>query len=173
MRILRERVSTIAQNVVNTLLDQELIEAVEGAKAEVVLDVESVLNEYRRMDYELTEKARDIVATRAMEYSQTFKIKAKLAQDRGFGLYEEAIPWIIHQVVELLLQSHHVEEVYGEDTELRAALIPVLKRELNVDDKLDQEVKKRIKNLQEGTSDYEIEYQKTMEQIRSAQKLDR
>lgn len=37
-----------------------------------------------------------------------------------------------------------------------------------MDSDLDKQVKARIKNLQEGTTDYEVEYKKTMEQIRSA-----
>jgi hypothetical protein len=124
------------------------------------------------MDYEITEKARDLVATRGLDYSQTFKLKSKLAQERGFGLGEDAIQWLCDQIVEILLQSKHVDEIFGEDQDLRAAIIPILKKELATDSELDKQVKSRIKNLQEGTVDYEVEYKKTMEQIRSSRKLD-
>lgn len=171
MRLHRERIPAVAKSIVDTLIDKELIDVSQESRPEVELDVESILKEYRRMDHEITEKARDLVATRGLDYSQTFKLKAKLAQERGFGLNEDAIGWLADQIVGILLQSNHVDEVFGEDNDLRGAIAPVLKKELNVDSDLDKQVKQRIKNLQEGTTDYEVEYRKTMEQIRAARKI--
>ncbi|MCA9515745.1 MAG: DUF507 family protein [Myxococcales bacterium] len=170
MRIYRERVPQIARNIVKSLIDAEQIEVTEENLPEVELDVESVVKEYRRMDHEITEKARDLVQQRNVDYSQTFKIKAKLAQQQNFVLGDEAVGWICDQIVEILLQSRYVEEIFGEDHELRSIIAPILKRELLVDDELDREVKKRIRNLEEGTTDYEVEYRKTMEQLRSQKK---
>lgn len=172
MRLLKERIPQLTEMIVDALIKGELIDVLEDSRPEVELDVESVLKEYRRMDYEITEKARDLVATRGLDYSQTFKLKSKLAQERGFGLGEDAIQWLCDQIVEILLQSKHVDEIFGEDQDLRAAIIPILKKELATDSELDKQVKSRIKNLQEGTVDYEVEYKKTMEQIRSSRKLD-
>ncbi|MDP6943156.1 MAG: DUF507 family protein, partial [Myxococcota bacterium] len=67
--------------------------------------------------------------------------------------------------------SHHVEELFGEDNDLRKAIAPVLRKELLVGSDLDQQVRRRIKNLQEGTSDFDIEYAKTMEKIRKTRGL--
>ena len=172
MRLLKERIPQLTQMIVDALIKGELIDVLEESRPEVELDVESVLKEYRRMDYEITEKARDLVATRGLDYSQTFKLKSKLAQERGFGLGEDAIQWLCDQIVEILLQAKHVDEIFGEDQDLRAAIIPILKKELATDSELDKTDKSRIKNLAEGTVDYEVEYKKTMEQIRSARKLD-
>ena len=172
MRLLKERIPSVAKGIVDVLLEKELIDVASDSRSEVELDVESVLKEYRRRDHEITEKARDLVATRGLDYSQTFKIKSKLAQEHGFGLNDDAVGYLADQIVEILLQSNHVDEIFGEDTDLRGAIAPVLKKELNVDSDLDKQVKARIKNLQEGTTDYEVEYKKTMEQIRSSRKLD-
>lgn len=167
MRIYRERIPAIARTIVKALLDEELIEVLPDDRPEVELDVESVLKEYRRMDYELTENARDLVEQRGLDYSQTFKLKSRLAAERKFGLGDEGLEWICNQIVEILLQSRNVDEVYGEDHELRRVVTPILKKEFAVEDNLDREVKRRIKNLTEGTSDYEIEYQKTLEALRN------
>lgn len=172
MRLLKERIPAVAKSVVDALLEAELIDVDAENRGEVELDVESVLKEYRRMDHELTEKARDMVANRQLDYSQTFKIKQKLAQDAGFGLNDDGIQWLCDQIVELLMQSRHVDEVYGEDHELRAKTAPVLKKELHVESDLDKQVRARIRNLQEGTADFEVEYKKTMEQLRAARKLE-
>jgi len=171
VRLAKERIPQIAAMIVDALTSRELIEVEDESRPEVELDVESVLKEYRRRDHEITEKARDLVATRGLDYSQTFKLKAKLAAENGFGLNEDAVGYLADQIVEILLQSKHVDEIYGEDTDLRGAIAPILKKELHVDSDLDKQVKSRIKNLQEGTSDYEIEYRKTLEQIRNARKL--
>lgn len=171
MRLLKERIPAVAKGIVDVLIEKELIDVAEDARGEVELDVESVLKEYRRTDHEITEKARDLVATRGLDYSQTFKLKSKLAAERGFGLNDEAVQWIADQIIETFHQSVHVEEIFGEDNDLRGAMGPVLKRELHVDSDLDKQVKARIRNLQEGTNDYEVEYKKTMEQIRNARKL--
>jgi len=171
MRLLKERIPSVVKGIVDVLLAKELIEIAADSVSEVELDVESVLKEYRRRDYEITEKARDLVATRGLDYSQTFKLKSKLAQEQGFGLNDDAVGYLANQIVEILLQSSHVDEIFGDDNELRGAIAPILKKELNVDSDLDKQVKARIKNLQEGTTDYEVEYKKTMEQIRSARKL--
>jgi hypothetical protein len=172
MRLLKERIPAVAKSVVDALLEAELIEVAPENRGEVELDVESVLKEYRRMDHELTEKARDMVANRQLDYSQTFKIKQKLAQDAGFGLNDDGIQWLCDQIVELLMQSRHVDEVFGEDHELRSKTAPVLKKELHVESDLDKQVRARIRNLQEGTADFEVEYKKTMEQLRAARKLE-
>ena len=74
-------------------------------------------------------------------------------------------------MLEILLQSNNVDEIFGDDNDLRRAIAPVLRKELNVGSDLDQEVRKRIKNLQEGTTDFDVEYQKTLEKIRSAKGL--
>lgn len=172
MRLLKERIPAVALSVVDALLEAELIEVDSENREEVDLDVESVLKEYRRMDHELTEQARDMVANRQLDYSQTFKLKQKLAQEAGFGLNDEGIQWLCDQIVELLMQSRFVAEVFGEDHELRAKIAPVLRKELHVESDLDKQVRSRIKNLQEGTADFDVEYRKTMEQLRSARKLD-
>ena len=166
MRLLKERIPSVAKGIVDVLIDKELIDVSEESRSEVELDVESVLKEYRRRDHEITEKARDLVATRGLDYSQTFKLKSKLAQEHGFGLNDDAVGYLADQIVEILLQSHNVDEIFGEDNDLRGAIAPILKKELHVDSDLDKQVKARIKNLQEGTATFDIEYAKVMDQIK-------
>jgi hypothetical protein len=42
---------------------------------------------------------------------------------------------------------------------------------MDVENDLDREVRSKIKNLQEGTSDFEIEYARVMDQIKQKRKL--
>ena len=64
------------------------------------------------------------------------------------------------------MQSQHVDEVYADDAVLRKKVKEILRKHMAIDEELDQEVRRRIKNLEEGTQAWELEYQKAMEQIR-------
>lgn len=172
MRIYRERIPSISTAVVKALVAAEFMEVEKELIEEVELDVASVLTEYRRVDYELSEKAKDLVASRGLDYSHTRKIKGKLASEKRFGLGEDAIEWLVQQIVEILLQSHNVEEIYGDDNELRKTIGPIIKRETSQEGEMDREVRRHIKNFEEGTADFEIEYQKTMDRIRSSRGSD-
>jgi hypothetical protein len=133
---------------------------------EAQLDVEAVLKEYVRMDREITDKAKDLLDQRKLPYGQFGKLKRALADERGFALGEEATNWISNQILETFMQSQHVDEVFAEDVILRKKVKEILKKHMQVDEELDEEVRKRIKNLEEGTQTWELEYAKVMEQIK-------
>ena len=42
----------------------------------------------------------------------------------------------------------------------------ILKRHMMVEEEIDAEVRKRIKNLEEGTATWEVEYNKAVDQIK-------
>jgi hypothetical protein len=48
----------------------------------------------------------------------------------------------------------------------------ILKKHMQVDEELDEEVRRRIKNLEEGTSTWEVEYGKVLDQIKRNRGLD-
>ena len=54
---------------------------------------------------------------------------------------------------------------------MRSKIFQSMKKHLDVDDEIDREARGRLKHLQEGTSAFEVEYNKTIEQIRRARGL--
>jgi hypothetical protein len=74
-------------------------------------------------------------------------------------------------MIEFLLISRNVEEVFAQDNILRQKIFGIMKRHLDVDDEIDKEARSRLKHLQEGTSAFDIEYNKTVDQIRRARGL--
>lgn len=168
MRLFGNKIATIVQDIVHTLITSELIEVAPENVKEVELDVESVLKEYLRAERQLSEQAKDLAHSRGLDYSAHQKIKRQIAEKQKFGLYEDSVGYLATQIIETLLHTKHVEEIFGEDRDLRAAVAPVLKRHMADQDKLDLEVRKRIKNLQEGTQDWEIRYQQTLEKLKRA-----
>ena len=75
------------------------------------------------------------------------------------------------QMIESFMQSPHVEEVFAEDAVLRKKMTDILKKHMQIDDEIDAEVRRRIKNLEEGTATWEVEYQKALDQIKKNRHL--
>ena len=164
MRLYSAKVPVISGELVHALVDAGDIET--QSSPEVELDVGAVLKEYIRVDRELTDKAKDVMEKRKLAYGQFGKIKRALAEEKEFGLGEDALSWICNQLLETFMHSAHVDEVYADDTTLRRKIKDVLKKHMAVDEELDAEVRQRIKNLEEGTSTWELEYNRVMEQIK-------
>lgn len=164
MKLYSAKIPIIARDVIKELTEAGHIETNNRDEAE--LDIQSVLREYQRTDRELTEKAKDLLEKRGMSHGQFGKIKHAMADDKGFGLGEDGIAWMINQILETFMQSRFIEEIYSSDADMRKAMKAIFRRHMMVDEELDAEVRKRIKNLQEGTSNWDVEYSKVMEQIR-------
>jgi hypothetical protein len=75
-------------------------------------------------------------------------------------------------MLESFMQSPHIAEIFADDGVMRKRMADVLKKHMQVDDELDEEVRRRIKNLQEGTSTWEVEYGKVLDQIKRNRGLD-
>jgi len=164
MRLYSGKIPAVASEIIRTLTEQNDIEV--GDAAEAQLDVEAVLKEYLRQDRELTDRTKDLLEQRGLPYDQFGKVKRTMAEERGFGLGEEALTWICNQILETFMQSAHVDEIYAEDATMRKKMRDILKKHMQVDEELDEEVRRRIKNLQEGTATWEVEYQKVLEQLK-------
>ena len=67
----------------------------------------------------ITDKAKDILEQRKLAFDQLNKVKRQLADEREFGVGEEALTWITTQVMETFFHSPHIEEVYADDATLR------------------------------------------------------
>ena len=172
MRLMIGKIPSIAHDVVEALTTANLIEVEDDMIGEVEMDVESVLREYVRLDKEITERARDIISSQKLNYNETNRVKAQVAREREFGVGDQMVEYLIRQITDILLHTKHVDEVYGMDNELVVAMAPVLKRHLSADEELDAEVKKRIRNIQEGTVAFDVQYKKVQEELRRTRGLE-
>lgn len=164
MRLYAGKIDSISAEIINRLVTDGDLEV--GNRQEAELDVAAVLKEYLRVDRELTERAKDILEIRGLGYSHFGRTKRTLAEQKDFGLGEEGMTWMINQMLEAFMQSAHIEEIYADDPTLRRKIRQILASHMTVDEELDRQVRERIKNLQEGTQTWEIEYQKVLEQMK-------
>jgi uncharacterized protein len=164
MRLYSGKVPVIADELVQQLIADGAIEVT--SPAEVRLDVESVLKEFLRLDREVTDEAKQRMETRGLGYSQLGRIKTQVSKERGAPPPDEILPYLVNQTLEILFHSNNVEEIFAEDAELRTKITPILRKHMDIETELDKEVRSKIKNLEEGTANFEIEYEKVMDQIR-------
>jgi uncharacterized protein len=164
MKLFSGKVSIIAAEISKMLVDDGDIES--DAPNEVELDIEAVLKEYIRTDRELTEKAKDMCENRGLPFSAYVKIKRRLAEQQRFVTGDEALDYMMDQIIGTFMNSQFVEEIFSEDHELKRKMRVVIKRHTEIEDELNEEARAKIKNLQEGTQDWDIEYARAMAQVK-------
>ena len=171
MRLYMGQVSTISREILDTLKKSELIDVEPESRIEAQLDLESVLKEYIRTDRELNDEAREVVRQKGLGSNAFFRTKRQLAKRRNFAVGDEALEWVVGQLIEILLYSANIEEVYADDRKLRRIIGRILKSHLDVESELDKEVRGKLKNLEEGSQAWDVEYQKLMSNIKKQKGL--
>lgn len=169
MRLYSGKIPLIAEEIVRSLVKDADIET--DAEAEVRLDIESVLKEYVRQDRAVLEEAKNRMEIRGLPYAQLGKLKTLVARERQLPINEEMLPYILEQLLTMLFHSQNVEEIFAEDHVLRKKMTTIVKSHLEVEGELDKEVRSKIKNLQEGTATFEIEYARVMDEIKRKKRL--
>jgi hypothetical protein len=164
MRLYSGKVQPIATEVARALLAAKEIEA-ESPK-EVEADVASVLNQYLNDEREVNERAKDMIERTGKSQADYQRIRQLVADEKGIKIGDDALDYLLDQVVEMLMHSNNVEEVFVEDIDLRRRMAPVFKKHMAVDSTLDAEVRAQIRHVREGSRDWEIEYARVLEQVK-------
>ncbi len=164
MRLYSGKIPAIATEVVRTLVASKDIEA-ESPK-EVESDIAAVLNQYLVDERDVSERAKDLLERTGKPHTEYARLRALAADEKGIKLGDEALDYLLDQVVEMLMHSSTVDEVYAADVELRRKMAPVFKKHMAVDATIDAEVRGQLRQLKEGTREWEIEYTRVLEQVR-------
>lgn len=160
------KVHDVAREMLHLLQTEGHIES--SMPREVQLDLEAVLNQYIRTEQELISRARQTLDSRGLSNRDFGRVLQTLADQKGIKVGEEALDYVLEQLLEMLLNSSNVDEIYAEDHELRRQLrIPLRKLE-------DLEAQKGVKKTSKAVSQapeaeipsWEIEYNKLLEDIR-------
>ncbi len=171
MRLYPKVIPTIAREVVQTLMQDGDVEVETLRIADAEMDMAAIMKEYLAAEERVNAATREALERRGYDHSRFNQVKREMADVRGFKMGDEGIEYVINQMIEFLLVSRNVEEVYSEDQNLRRKILGIFKKHLDVDDEIDREARARLKHLQEGTSAWDIEYQKTVELLRRSRGL--
>jgi hypothetical protein len=169
MRLFSGKVSIIAEEMVQTFIKDSDIES--DRPDEVRLDIEAVLKEYLRQERLVSDEAKTRLEQRNLPYAQLGKVKSMIARERQLAVGEDMLPYLVDQLLTMLFHSANVDEVFADDITLRKKMTTTLRRHMEVEGELDAEVRSKIKNLEEGTASFEIEYQRVMDEIKRKKRL--
>lgn len=171
MRLYPKLVPIIAREVIQRLSAEHDIEVEAIRASDAEMDLSAIMREYLANEERVNQATREALERRGYDVSRFNQVKREMADVRGFKMGDEGIEYCINQMLEFLLISRNVEEVFSADTMMRSKIFQSMKKHLDVDDEIDREARTRLKHLQEGTSAFEVEYNKTIEQIRRARGL--
>ena len=171
MRLYPKVIPIISRECVQALMKDGDIEVEPMRVADAEMDLSAIMREYLANEERVNQATREALERRGYDHSKFNQVKREMADVRGFKMGDEGDEYVINQMIEFLLISRNVEEVYAADNVLRQKIFTIMKRHLDVDEEIDKEARARLKHLQEGTSAFDIEYNKTVEQIRRARGL--
>lgn len=171
MRLYPKLVPIIAREIIERLKHDGDVEIEPIRVADAELDMSAIMREYLANEERVNQATREALERRGYDHSKFAQVKREMADVRGFKLGDEGIEFVINQMLEFLLVSRNVEEVFAQDEAMRRKILQVVKKHCDIDDDVDREARGRLRHLEEGTSAYEIEYQKALEQIRRARGL--
>ncbi|MBM4357123.1 MAG: DUF507 family protein [Deltaproteobacteria bacterium] len=167
MRLHRNQLPGLARNIVKALVDAKDVELPEGVGArEVERDVEAVLSHYLDQADQAMSKARELTQQRGLPQGEFGRIKALAAEQLGIKVGEDALDYILDQLIEMLMRSSNVDEVYAADHQLRARIRPFILADADLEGQVEAEVRTKLKHVTEGTRTWEIEYARIKDDIR-------
>jgi hypothetical protein len=132
----------------------------------VQLDIEAVLNQYVRDEQEISEAAREQEARRGLPSGQLGRVRAQIAAQRQFKLGDEGMDYLLDQLIECLMHSANVEEIFAADHQLRRLMREPLRGLSTEEEAIVTEVREQMKHVKEGTAIWEVEYQRILEDVR-------
>lgn len=163
MWLTRAKLPALASAIVKSLVDPELIET--EARDGVQADILAVLEQYLRDEQDISTRARDIAAKRGAAPADASRIKKELARQQGVGIGDDTIDYLLSQLLEMLMHSGSVEEIFAQDHELKLAMRAPLRKEEAAAEQVEDVVRKRLKHVEEGSSQWEVEYQRLREEV--------
>jgi len=171
MRLYPKVIPIISRECIQKLMQDGDIEVEPLRIADAEMDLSAIMREYLANEERVNQATREALERRGYDYSKFNQVKREMADVRGFKMGDEGIEFVINQMIEFLLISRNIEEVFGADNVLRQKIHVTMRKHLDVDEEIDREARTRLKHLQEGTSAFDIEYNKTIDQIRRARGL--
>ena len=171
MKLYRAKIPTIAKAVLERLSSEGDIELRPEAREEAEKDLAAIMEEYLRRDTELRDHIKDEMSAQNIPYSEFGRTRKRIAEETGHPLGDDVERFLCRQFIENLLISPNIDEVFEEDRVMYKKVMEVLKAHDVDEGEIRTEAISRIKNVQEGTVDYEIALQEQMRQVKKRRGL--
>jgi len=130
MRLTPKAIPSIARDSIAALMVDRDVEIETMRISDAEMDLSAIMREYLANEERVSTATREALARRGLDESAFERVQREMADVRGFKTGEAGIDDLIDQMVEFLLISRNVEEVFAGDGELRAKLRAVMLRHL-------------------------------------------
>ena len=171
MRLYRKIIPKMSKEIISTLKNEGDVEIDDQKLEEAELDVAAILVEYCNAEDRLNQETKDTLTRRGLSAERFGQVKKGLAEARSHKTGEEGAEFVINQMLETLMHSRNIEEVFAEDHEMRKKITDTMRKYLGIDEEIDREARSRLKNLREGTGEWDIEYERIVGQLKRAKGL--
>jgi hypothetical protein len=166
MALYRKIIPKIARDVIRTLCSKNAIEVEEDRLSEAELDLAAVIVGHLDAEEEISREAAETLVRLGMAKDRFLQMKQRFAERRGIKIGEDGLDYLIGQLVEALFASKNIEEIFADDLELKKIIKECVTKALKVSDDIEQEARSRLKNVREGTPEWDIEYPRMIAQVK-------
>jgi hypothetical protein len=128
MRLSPKVVPSISRQAIELLMQEGDIEVERVRIADAEMDLSAIMREYLTNEERVVQATREALERRGQDNSKFEQTKREMADLRGFKTGDEGIEYVIGQMIEFLLISRNVEEVFAGDEVLRGKLRAVMSR---------------------------------------------
>ena len=166
MRLYRTRIPMIANAVIDTLCNDGDIEVDLEERPEAEEDLVAIMDTFLRRDLDLRDAVKDTMSRLNIPYDRYSKVRSEIAEEWGHPTGESVKKYLSRQFVENFMISNFVQEVFSDDEMLFRKILDII-RSLDVDERgLRDEAKTMVKNVNEGTVDYEIAFAEALKEVK-------
>ena len=166
MRLYRTRIPMIANAVIEKLCNDVDIDVELDERPEAEQDLVAIMETFLKRDLDLRDAVKDTMSRRAIPYDRYSKVRSEIAEDWGHPTGESVKKYLARQFVENFMISNFVQEVYSNDDMLFRKILDII-RSFDVDERgLRDEAKGLVKNVNEGTVDYEIAFAEALKEVK-------
>lgn len=171
MKLYRSKVPQIAADCIGRLIADGDVEIEHERREEAEADLAAIMEDFLRRDYELRDAIRDRMSRGSIPYDQYGKVRNELAEKREQPQGDDVERYLARQFAEVLMISPNVDEVFADDTALYKKLLSVI-RGHDVDEAgIREEAATKIKNIAEGTVEYEIAFEAAVREVKKRRGL--
>ena len=171
MRLYRAKVPEIARKVIETLCNEGDIEVEVANRTEAEQDLVAIMEEYLRRDWQLREKVREDMAQSGVGYENYGTMRGKVADRWGHPTRDDVGRYLSRQFIENFMISHFVEEVFTDDSHLWKKTLKLIESFHVDENEMREEARGLIKNVKEGSVEYEMAFQRSLKQVKKRRGL--
>lgn len=144
---------------------------VESNAVVLTREIEAELRAYLSIEREVNDKTKELLERTGRPQTEFGRVRVSIAESTGIKVGDETLDHLLDRVVAHIMEADDIDEVFASDLDLRRKLAVVFKKHMGVDSGMDAEIRAQLRHVKEGTSLWDIEYDKALAKVRARRGL--